>query len=115
MPCDGDTIRLAPAWPKDWNASSKLHAPKNTTVEGRVKNGKLADLKVTPASRLKDMVFEGEKKDIDKSTEIKLVAHFLRMKIKTARIENTEKTPFVFPVKSAAGNIPSPSMERILH
>ncbi len=57
MQCDGDTIRLAPAWPKDWNANFKLHAPKNTTVEGRVENGKLTDLKVTPESRRKDLVF----------------------------------------------------------
>ena len=60
MQCDGDTIRLAPAWPKDWNASFKLHAPKNTTVEGRVENGKVTDLKVTPESRHKDVVIGAE-------------------------------------------------------
>ena len=57
MQCDGDTIRLVPAWPKDWNASFKLHAPKNTIVEGRVENGKVTDLKVSPESRRKDVVF----------------------------------------------------------
>jgi hypothetical protein len=60
MQCDGDTIRLVPAWPKDWNANFKLHAPKNTTVEGRVENGKLTDLKVTPESRRKDVVIGAE-------------------------------------------------------
>jgi hypothetical protein len=60
MQCDGDTIRLVPAWPKDWNASFKLHAPKNTTVEGRVENGELLDLKVTPESRRKDVVIGAE-------------------------------------------------------
>jgi len=60
MQCDGDTIRLAPAWPKDWNANFKLHAPKNTTVEGRVENGKVSDLKVTPESRRKDVIIEAE-------------------------------------------------------
>jgi hypothetical protein len=60
MQCDGDTIRLVPAWPKDWNASFKLHAPKNTTVEGRLENGKLLDLKVTPESRRKDVVVGAE-------------------------------------------------------
>ena len=30
---DGDTIRLLPAWPKDWDVQFKLHAPRNTTVE----------------------------------------------------------------------------------
>ena len=56
MQCDGDAIRLLPAWPQDWNASFKLHAPKNTTVEGRVENGELHDLKVTPESRRKDVI-----------------------------------------------------------
>jgi alpha-L-fucosidase 2 len=60
MQCDGDTIRLAPAWPKDWNANFKLHAPKNTTLEGRVENGKLTDLKVTPETRRKDVVIGDE-------------------------------------------------------
>jgi hypothetical protein len=60
MQCDGDTIRLVPAWPQDWNASFKLHAPKNTTVEGRVENGKLTDLKVTPESRRKDVAIGAE-------------------------------------------------------
>jgi alpha-L-fucosidase 2 len=60
MQCDGDMIRLVPAWPKDWNASFKLHAPKNTTVEGRVENGELLDLKVTPESRRKDVVIGAE-------------------------------------------------------
>ena len=60
MQCDGDTIRLAPAWPKDWNANFKLHAPKNTTVEGRMENGKVSELKVTPESRRKDVVFGSE-------------------------------------------------------
>jgi len=60
MQCEGDAIRLAPAWPKDWNANFKLHAPKNTTVEGRVENGKVTDLKVTPESRRKDVVIGAE-------------------------------------------------------
>ena len=60
MQCDGNTIRLAPAWPKNWKASFKLHAPKNTTVEGRVENGKVSDLKVTPETRRKDVVIGDE-------------------------------------------------------
>jgi Domain of unknown function (DUF5703)/Concanavalin A-like lectin/glucanases superfamily len=53
---DGDRIYLLPAWPKDWNLHFKLHAPRRTTVEGRVHDGKLVDLVVTPASRRKDVV-----------------------------------------------------------
>lgn len=51
-----DTIGLLPAWPKDWNVEFKLHAPRQTTIEGRVVNGEVVDLKVTPESRRKDVV-----------------------------------------------------------
>lgn len=51
----GDKILLLPAWPKEWNASFKLHAPKQTIVEGRVENGKIVDLKITPDSRKRDV------------------------------------------------------------
>jgi len=53
---DGHSIRLVPAWPKDWTADFKLHAPYQTTVEGHVENGRLTGVKITPASRAKDMV-----------------------------------------------------------
>ena len=56
MQTDGKKIILLPAWPKEWKASFKLHAPYQTTVEGRVENGKVVDLKVTPESRIKDIV-----------------------------------------------------------
>jgi hypothetical protein len=52
----GEKIFLLPAWPADWNVKFKLHAPKNTTIEGVYRNGKLESLKVTPASRQKDVV-----------------------------------------------------------
>ena len=51
MQCDGETIRLLPAWPMEWNATFKLHAPGNTIVQGRVHNGKVEDLQVSPESR----------------------------------------------------------------
>ncbi len=57
MQVDDRKIYLIPAWPKDWNAKFKLHAPYNTTVEAVVKNGKIESLKVTPESRLKDVVY----------------------------------------------------------
>ena len=52
----GDEIRLLPAWPKDWDVDFKLHAPKQTVVEGRYINGKLEALKVTPVERKEDVV-----------------------------------------------------------
>jgi hypothetical protein len=48
-------ILLLPAWPREWNASFKLHAPFNTTVEGVVRGGKIEGLKVVPAERFKDV------------------------------------------------------------
>jgi hypothetical protein len=56
MQAVGRKILLLPAWPKDWNVDFKLHAPYNTTVEGRVVNGELKDLVVTPASRKADVI-----------------------------------------------------------
>lgn len=52
---EGDKITVLPAWPKDWDADFKLHAPKMTTVEGTVRAGALVDLKVTPPERRKDV------------------------------------------------------------
>ena len=56
MQCAGKEIRLLPAWPDCWTADFKLKAPFQTTVEGHVEHGKLSGLKVTPASRAKDVV-----------------------------------------------------------
>jgi hypothetical protein len=49
-------IYLFPAWPKEWNVDFKLHAPYNTIVEGKLVNGKIEKLIVTPQSRRKDVV-----------------------------------------------------------
>jgi alpha-L-fucosidase 2 len=56
MQTDGSRIQLTPAWPKDWTADFKLHAPNQTVVEGHVENGKVTKLHVTPAARAKDVV-----------------------------------------------------------
>ncbi|KQM76635.1 hypothetical protein ASE74_19160 [Pedobacter sp. Leaf216] len=56
MQVDGKKIYLFPAWPKDWDVHFKLYAPYQTTVEGSLKNGKLIDLKVLPASRKADII-----------------------------------------------------------
>lgn len=51
----GDKIILLPAWPKDWDVSFKLHAPRRTTVECVYRGGKVERLVVTPESRRKDV------------------------------------------------------------
>ncbi|MBW4890250.1 hypothetical protein KXQ82_11005 [Mucilaginibacter sp. HMF5004] len=56
MQCDDKRIQLLPAWPTEWTADFKLYAPYQTTVEGHVQDGKISNLKVTPASRKKDIV-----------------------------------------------------------
>lgn len=57
---DGDRIHLLPAWPSRWNVSFKLHAPRNTTVEGTYREGKLVNLMVTPASESARVVLRTE-------------------------------------------------------
>jgi hypothetical protein len=59
MQCDGKRIQLLPAWPDDWTADFKLHAPGQTTVAGHVEHGKVTRLKVVPASRAKDVAIAG--------------------------------------------------------
>jgi hypothetical protein len=56
----GKKIYLLPAWPKDWDADVKLHAPYNTTIEAVIKNGKVEKLKVTPQVRAKDVIVMGQ-------------------------------------------------------
>jgi len=53
------TIRLLPAWPKEWDVDFKLHAPGRTTVVGTVKNGNVLALEVTPPRRRDDVVIVG--------------------------------------------------------
>jgi hypothetical protein len=57
----GQKIYLLPAWPRDWNARFKLHAPAKTIVEGTVRDGKLAELKVTPEARRADVIVTTER------------------------------------------------------
>jgi hypothetical protein len=56
MQTDGEKIFLVPAWPKDWDVDFRLHAPRQTVIEGRIRGGKVLDLKVTPAQRKKDVI-----------------------------------------------------------
>jgi hypothetical protein len=56
MQCDGKRIDLFPAFPANWDCDFKLRAPYNTTVEGKLKNGKITELKVVPEARRKDVI-----------------------------------------------------------
>ncbi len=52
----GRKIILLPAWPENWSADFKLHAKHQTIVEGRVKDGRIVELTVTPKERQKDVI-----------------------------------------------------------
>ena len=56
MQVDGRRIQLLPAWPREWTADFKLHAPYRTTISGHVENGTVTHLQVSPQSRRKDVV-----------------------------------------------------------
>ena len=49
-------IRILPAWTKHWDVDFKLHAPHMTTLECSIRNGEIVDMKVSPASRRRDVV-----------------------------------------------------------
>jgi len=53
---DGRKIYLLPAWPKDWDADFRLHAPYKTVIEGGIRNGKLLAMEISPESRRKDVI-----------------------------------------------------------
>ncbi len=55
---DGEQIRLLPAWPKHWDVDFKLHAPRKTTLAGRVRQGEIVEIQVSPASRRNDVITE---------------------------------------------------------
>jgi alpha-L-fucosidase 2 len=56
MQTDSKKILLLPAWPKEWDADFKLNAPYQTTVQGKIRNGKLTDLIVIPPERAADVI-----------------------------------------------------------
>ena len=58
---DGKRILLLPAWPTNWSADFKLHAPFQTTVQGHVEGRQISKLIVMPKSREKDVEIIGEK------------------------------------------------------
>jgi hypothetical protein len=53
---DGDVIHLLPAWPRDWDVSFRLHAPRRTVIECEVRGGEILSLRVTPEERARDVV-----------------------------------------------------------
>lgn len=55
MQVDDKKILLFPAWDRNRDVHFKLNAPYNTTVEAELKNGKLINLTVLPASRKNDV------------------------------------------------------------
>lgn len=61
MQWDGKRILLLPAWPTNWTAEFKLHAPFQTTVQGHVERGRISNLIVMPKARERDVEIIEEK------------------------------------------------------
>jgi hypothetical protein len=57
---DGKRIYLLPAWPQEWNVAFRLHAPRNTVVEGVFRKGEMERLDVSPPERRDDVVVFSE-------------------------------------------------------
>jgi len=55
MQTDGRAIYLLPAWPRQWDADFKLHAPYRTVIRGSVRGGVVQSLEVEPQERRKDV------------------------------------------------------------
>jgi alpha-L-fucosidase 2 len=55
MQTEGKRIFLLPAWPRDWDADFKFHAPYKTIVSGRVEKGRMVKLDVRPPARRRDV------------------------------------------------------------
>jgi hypothetical protein len=56
MQTNGRKIYLLPAWPREWDADFKLHAPWQTTVTAKVREGRICEIEVSPESRMEDVI-----------------------------------------------------------
>ena len=61
LQADGRKIYLLPAWPTDWDADFKLHAPFRTIVQGKVRKGQIEKLHISPENRREDLNILGMK------------------------------------------------------
>ncbi len=57
---DGQRLILLPAWPKEWDVEFRLHAPRQTVIEGVYRDGKVQSLRVSPETRRVDVTIVGE-------------------------------------------------------
>lgn len=56
MQTPDDAIHLFAAWPSEWDVSFRLHAPRQTVVDGTLVGGEVTHLVVDPPDRAKDVV-----------------------------------------------------------
>lgn len=49
-------IHLLPAWPATWDGDFRLHLSRDTVVEGRIADGKLATWSITPEARRAEVI-----------------------------------------------------------
>jgi hypothetical protein len=60
MTVKDEFIQLHAAWPRHWTDTFTLEAPQNITIAGRVEDGVLGELEVTPADRRQDIKLPGQ-------------------------------------------------------
>jgi hypothetical protein len=69
--CDGQEIRLLPAWPKEWDVDFKLHVPGPAILECRVRGGVVETLKIDPPEREKDILLDSERWQLANSPAVR--------------------------------------------
>jgi alpha-L-fucosidase 2 len=52
----GDKILLLPAWPASWDANFRLHVAQQTTISGKITDGKLMEWTIEPAARRNNVI-----------------------------------------------------------
>ena len=62
LQCDGNAIRVLPAWPAEWDVHFRLRAPGNTIVEVDYRGGNIESLAVSPGARRADVILPGRGK-----------------------------------------------------
>jgi hypothetical protein len=69
--CEGQEIRLLPAWPKEWDVDFKLHVPGPAILECRVRGGVVEKLKIDPPEREKDILVDTERWQLANSAAVR--------------------------------------------
>jgi len=76
MTVKDEFIELHAAWPRHWTDTFTLQAPQDITIAGRVEEGVLIELVVSPADRRQDIKLPGQNGLYDARSETRPFANF---------------------------------------